>query len=107
MHRNQRAPSSHRGSSNTIHTVPICRRRLVLQGWQYSVMVAWIEGPPREGMRPIRSPTVRMVWRIFPVMLPELLAARCAWLPTVSGHRLGMVGCVSTAVTTYSRATVC
>lgn len=77
-------------------------------------MVAWIEGPPREGMRPIHSPTVRMVWRIFPVMLPELLAAWCAWLPTVSGHRLGMVGlflglagCVSTAVTTYSRATVC
>lgn len=77
-------------------------------------MVTWVEGAPREGMRPIHSPTVRMVWRTVLVMLPELLAAWCTWLATVSGHRLemkglflGLAGCVSTAVTAYSRATVC
>lgn len=77
-------------------------------------MVTRIDGPPREGLRPIHSLTVRMVWRIFSAMLPELLTAWYAWLPTVSGHRLGMeglllglAGCVSAAVTAYSRTTVC
>lgn len=60
------------------------------------------------------SPTVRMEWRILSVVLPELLTAWCAWLPTVSGYGLGTIGrllglagWVSTAVTAYSRATVC
>lgn len=73
-------------------------------------MVTWIEGPPGAGVRPISSPTARMVWRTFSVMRPELLAACCSWLPTVSGPRLGMEGLflgLADCVRAYSRDTVC
>lgn len=77
-------------------------------------MVTWIEGSPRVGVRPISSPSVRVVWRTFSVVLPELLAAWCTWLSTLCGHRLGtgclflrLTVCVRVEVTAYSRATVC
>lgn len=77
-------------------------------------MVTRIEGSSRVGVRPISCPSVRVVWRVFWVMLPELLAAWCTWPSTLSGYRLGMEGLflgltvrVSIAVTAYSRVTVC